>query len=289
VEQSVLVVGAAGRLAGLVVPALVRRVARVRGLVRTPAQAEIARSNGAAEVVLGDLRDRASLDAAVTGVDGVFHVGPAFAPDESELGLTMIAAAVAGGVRRFVFSGVHHPGNGLANHASKQPVEAALLRTDLEYTILQPVALLQNVARGWRAAVERGVFEEPFPAAVRIARVDYRDVAEVAAIALTTDRLVHGTYELCSGDAPDRYEIAAELARVLGRPVEAGEPSFERWSAALALDGPTREAFAAIFRFYAEHGVAGNGLVLRTILDREPRTLRDYVQDLAAGVRTEAA
>jgi uncharacterized protein YbjT (DUF2867 family) len=261
----------------------------VRGLVRTPAQAEIARSNGAAEVVLGDLRDRASLDAAVADVGGVFHVGPAFAPDEAELGLTMIAAAVAGGARRFVFSGVHHPGNGLVNHASKQPVEAALLRTDLEYTILQPVALLQNIARGWRTAVERGVFEEPFPAQVRIARVDYRDVAEVAAIALTTDRLVHGTYELCSGTAPDRYEIAAELARVLGRPVEAGEPSFDRWAAGLALDEPTREAFAAIFRFYAEHGVAGNSLALRAILGREPRTLRDYVEDVASGVRTQAA
>jgi uncharacterized protein YbjT (DUF2867 family) len=118
--------------------------------------------------------------------------------------------------------------------------------------------------------------------------VDYRDVAEVAAIALTTDRLVHGTYELCSGTA-DRYEIAAELARVLRRPVEAREPSFEQWSAGLALDGPTREAFAAIFRFYAEHGVAGNSLVLRTILGREPRTLRDYVEDFASGVRTEAA
>jgi uncharacterized protein YbjT (DUF2867 family) len=289
VEQQVLVVGAAGRLAGLVVPALVRRGARVRGLVRTPAQAEIARSNGAAEVVLGDLRDRVSLEEAATGVSGVFHVGPAFAPDEAEMGLNMVAATVAAGARRFVFSGVHHPGNGLVNHASKQPVEAALLRTELEHTVLQPVTLFQNIAPGWRTAAERGVFEEPFPAEVRIARVDYRDVAEVAAIALTTDRLVHGTYELASGDAPDRHEIAAELARVLGRRVEAREVPFDRWSADLPLDGPAREAFAAVFRFYAAHGVTGNSLVLRTILGREPRTLRDYVEDLAAGVPTQAA
>ncbi len=52
---NILVVGAAGRFAGLVVPALVRRVVRPRALVRTPEQAETARDNGADEIVLGDL------------------------------------------------------------------------------------------------------------------------------------------------------------------------------------------------------------------------------------------
>ncbi len=59
-----LVVGATGRFAGLVVPALARRGVRPRGFVRTPEQADTARVNGAGEIVLGDLRDGASLKAA---------------------------------------------------------------------------------------------------------------------------------------------------------------------------------------------------------------------------------
>jgi uncharacterized protein YbjT (DUF2867 family) len=53
-NPTVLVVGAAGRIAGLVVPELARRGAVVRGLVRSEEQAATARKNGAAEVVHGD-------------------------------------------------------------------------------------------------------------------------------------------------------------------------------------------------------------------------------------------
>ena len=35
----------------------------------------------------------------------MFHIIPAFAPDSTDLGVGMVQAAVAAGVRRFVFSG----------------------------------------------------------------------------------------------------------------------------------------------------------------------------------------
>ncbi|MBZ4422562.1 hypothetical protein [Myxococcus sp. RHSTA-1-4] len=53
--------------------------------------------------------------------------------------------------------------------------------------------------------------------------MDHRDVAEVAAIALTEDRLAHGTFEL-STCVPNREEIAALMSQVLGRRIEAAEP-----------------------------------------------------------------
>ena len=41
-------------------------------------------------------------------------------------------------------------------------------------------------------------FAEPYSAERRMMRVDYRDVSGVAAIALTEDRLLFGTFELCA-------------------------------------------------------------------------------------------
>jgi uncharacterized protein YbjT (DUF2867 family) len=58
--ETILAVGAAGKFARLVVPALAARGAKVRGLVRNPAQAEVARQQGAAEVAIGDLSIPAS-------------------------------------------------------------------------------------------------------------------------------------------------------------------------------------------------------------------------------------
>ena len=73
-NPTVLVVGATGRFAGLVVPELVRRNANVRALVRDSANAEKARKLGVSEAATGDLRNRQSLERAVEGVDGVFHI-----------------------------------------------------------------------------------------------------------------------------------------------------------------------------------------------------------------------
>src|SRR5215472_18623972 len=102
-HKTVLAVGAAGNLAGLVVPELVARGVRARGLVRKPDQVEEAKRRGAAEVAVGDLADLDSLSAALEGVDAVFHVGPAFAPNEIRMGRNIVEAAVRAGVRKFVF------------------------------------------------------------------------------------------------------------------------------------------------------------------------------------------
>ena len=46
---TILAVGAAGKFAGLVIPELARRGARVRGLVRDPNQSDAVRKRGAIE------------------------------------------------------------------------------------------------------------------------------------------------------------------------------------------------------------------------------------------------
>ena len=116
--MTILAVGAAGTLAGEIVPALVRRGAIVRGLVHRPEQMQLAKTRGASEVAIGDLSDPASLDAAMEGVEGVFHIGPVFAPEEVQYGKNIIQAAQRAGVRKLVFSSVIHPVLNLPNHAA---------------------------------------------------------------------------------------------------------------------------------------------------------------------------
>jgi len=281
-NPNVLVIGASGRFASLVVPELVRRGARVRAFMRDPGKASVVRRNGAADVAVGDLRDRPSLERALQGINGLFHIGPAFVADEADLGIGLVEAARRSGVRKIVFSSVIHPTNvQLANHASKIPVEDAIFASGLDYTILHPAMFFQNIAGGWQSVIERGVFAEPFPIGTRVARVDYRDVAEVAAIAFTEDRLAFGTFELCAAML-DRSEIAAGMSDVLGRPIEPGEAPFDEWAAHLPLSVDQKELLAKVFETYAVSGSGGNSLVLRAVLGREPRSLRQYIEDLAS-------
>ncbi len=273
----VLAVGAAGQFAGLVVPALAERGARVRGFIRDASQAHAVRDHGAEEIAIGDLRDRSSLDAALRGIDQVFYIAPAFQSDEEELGLGMVAAAKAAGVSRFVFSSVIHPVlSALVNHGAKAPVEEAVLASDMEYIFLHPAMFFQNLDRSWPAVVRSGVFAESWSSDTRFSRVDFRDVAEVAALALTTDRLNFGTFELCAEGDLDRRDVAAMMSEALGRPVEA---------AAVVAPDDASPAMRLMFDYYDRHGLVGSSVTLRAVLGREPRSLQRYFEELAAASR----
>lgn len=267
-----LVIGAAGHTVGEVVPALGAHGAWVRGMVRRGSQRAHVERHGADEVVLGDLQDIDSVREAMAGMDALFYVAPAFMPDEAEIGKRVIDAAVRAGVRRVVFSSVIHPGLSLVNHRAKAPVEEAIYDSGMEYVVLQPSLFFQNFAGSWNTILTSGVLAEPWSAETRFSRVDYRDVAEVAAIGITEDRLLGGTYELASPGVLDRHDVARLLQEVTGREISAvrADPA--------QLGVP--DGLRAMFSHYDHAGLVSNPLTLTAALGHEPRILYDYFAEL---------
>jgi uncharacterized protein YbjT (DUF2867 family) len=254
-------------------------------LVRNPERAQLARDNGAMESVIGDLEEPASLIDAMVGMDGVFHIGPAHSASEAQMGLAMVDAARAAGARKFVFSGVIHPSiSAMTNHAAaKLPVEDALYSSELDFTVLQPARFMQNFERSWNDIIDNDRFAQPYAPTAKMCSVDYRDVAEVAAMALTGDELSYGTFELCAPGMQDSYEVAAILSDVLGRPITAVQIPLDEYSSQLP-EGAFRDGMTRMMAHYDRHGLpGGNPLVLRAILGREPRSLAQYFRELAAG------
>lgn len=282
--MKILMIGATGAYAGMVLPELKKRGVFVRALARNDANAAEARQKGANETAPGDLTDPQSLRAAADGMDGVFHINPAFAPHEADLGVAMVKAAKEAGVKKFVFSSVIHPSiSKMANHAAKRPVEEALYESGMDFTILQPAMFMQTLGGGWEAVRKTGQFAMPYSASVPLCYVDYRDVAEAAALAFTGDTLAYGTFELCASGMVNRAEIAALMSEALGRTIEAVTVPFDEWAEAAHLPpGPVRDGLKIMDADYDQYGFpGGNALVLRAILGREPRTLRQYLQELA--------
>ncbi|MGE2730770.1 NmrA family NAD(P)-binding protein [Mycolicibacterium vaccae] len=271
---TVLVVGAAGNAAGNVVTSLAAREVRVRGFVRDPDKRRHVLDRGAVEVALGDLSNPAHVRAALDGVDAVFYIAPAFIDHEAEIGTAFVELARAAGVRRLVFSSVIHPGLDLVNHAAKAPVERALYDSGMQYAVLQPALFFQNYAASWQRIVESGVLAEPWSAETRFSRVDYRDVADAAALALTEDRLIGGTYELASAGQLDRHDVAALISQVVGRPIRA-----ERVDPTELDD--VKPAMNAMFSHYDHAGLITTDVTLSAVLGRPPRTLEAYFQELA--------
>lgn len=290
--MKVLTVGATGEFAGLVVPELKKRSITVRALIRDRKQEDKARERGADEVVLGDLLNAASLRTAAKGVDGVFHIGPGFAPRESEMGVAMVDAAKTAGVRRFVFSGVLHPSTmSMTNHKAKLPVEDALYHSGMNFTVLQPAMFMQNLRAAWKEIAQTHRFAQPWNTHGKAAYVDYRDVAEAAALAFSTDRLDYGTFELCAPGMLSRAEIAALMSEALGATVEAVQVPFNEWAEHAKIPaGPLRDGLKHMYADYDRYGFpGGNALALTAILQREPRSMESFLRDLVREEKTPAA
>jgi uncharacterized protein YbjT (DUF2867 family) len=281
----ILVLGASGYTGLCVTRELAARGASVRAFIRDAAKSDSVRAAGATEVVVGELRDLDALRLAAKGAYGVFFIGPRFLPEEASLGKADIDVAVDSGVTRFVFSGVYHPTIlELLNHQAKVPVEDHLFKTDLEFTVLQPARFMHGpILSSRERIVNDGVLADAFAVGVKMAYVDYRDVAEVAAIAFTEDRLVRGTFELSAPGEFTLDEVAVAIGRAIGRELRAEQAPLQYYApAADLLNRPfSAEGFRRLRDFYERYGFrGGNSLVLEAILGRPPRDLGTCALDL---------
>jgi len=283
----ILVLGASGYTGLAVTRALAARGMEVRGFIRNADAAAGVRAAGAAEIVVGDLLDLRAVEGAAKGVDGIFFIGPRFLAEEAALAKAVIDIAVRAGTRRFVLSGVYHPSiRALVNHRSKRDTEDHLYQTDLEFTVLQPARFMHGLLlSSWTRIVEEGLLDDAFAADVKMAYVDYCDVAEVAAIAFCEDRLVRGTFELSADGQHTLHEVAAALSATLNRSVRAERVALLDYSPAgsLLTNPYSADGFRRLRSYYDRHGFhGGNSLVLAAILGRAPN-------DFAAFWRTEQA
>jgi uncharacterized protein YbjT (DUF2867 family) len=280
-SQPILVTGASGKTGQRVVAAIARKGGKVRALVRRPDAGAALQQAGAAEVAVGDLLDRDSLQRAMMGAGQVLHICPPMHPQEDAIARTMIELAGEVPVDRFVLYSVLHPLLAdVPHHDRKLQAERALVDSGLNYTILQPCRYMQHLAVIWKAVLATGVHSMPFSTASRFSLTDLSDLAEAVARIMTEDGHDAATYQLAGPDALSQDDCAAILTRVLGRPIRAvAKPleEFQRDAAAAGLPAERITGMTRMNRHYDGHGLIGNPNVLRWILGREPGRFADYV------------
>jgi uncharacterized protein YbjT (DUF2867 family) len=277
----ILVTGAAGKTGMAVVKALGARGARVRVLVHRAESAAAVETLGAAEVTVGGFEDAAALARAATGVRVIYHICPNVSRDEMAFARNVVAAAQARGVARLVYHSVLHPQiEAMPHHWAKMRAEEMLFASGLELTILQPTAYMQNILGAWRAVVDDGVFRVPYPVETRLSLVDLGDLADAAATVLMNDGHAGATYELAGTGPLSQSEVAAAIGAALGRAVRAEAETVNAWEArarAAGVGEHERATLAAMFRYYAQHGLVGNPNTLRWLLGRAPHDLREFL------------
>ena len=282
----ILVTGAAGKTGKAVVKALAAKGANVRALARRPEHAEALRACGAADISIGSFDDPRALAQAAAGTRAIYHICPNVSPYEVAYARAVAAAAQAQNVARFVYHSVLHPQiEAMPHHWQKMRTEEMLFAGGFELTILQPTAYMQNILGAWSGIVAEGVFRVPYPVETRLSLVDLEDVAEAAALVLTTNGHSGATYELVGTSPLSQTEVATTIGETLKRNVRAEAETVEAWEARARASGMgqhERMTLAAMFRYYAEHGLVGNPNTLTWLLGRAPNTLALFLSRLAA-------
>ena len=251
----ILVVGATGSLGGQITRGLLGRDRSIRILVR-PGSGYQPLVDAGAVPVIGDLKDRRSLDLACRGIDTVVTtaislgrgVGDTIETVDLAGNRNLVAAAAEAGVRHFIFTSALGAAPDSPNPfmAAKAATEATLLSAGMTWTILAPNAFMDV----WLAAVVAG------PAlaggevvyvgsgARRHSFVHSRDVAAFALAAIDNPAAVNrylpigGPEPLSIRDAVDVFE------RVLGRRDSTADrrPGSERARPAAAHGGDAGDA-----------------------------------------------
>lgn len=289
----IVVLGASGMAGTPAIAEMVKRGVSIRCLTSSQASADKLYSRGVAETVIGDFNNRDDIARAIEGAERVLFIPPSMHPDQAEIGKRVVESATAARIPHLVMlSSVQPQIEALPHHWAKLQIEQAIVTSGLNYTILQPSSFMQNFAASWNQVQQESVIRSLWDPTRALSRIDTRDLGEIIALSLTSDRLVGGTFELCSSDKVTTHEIAEIVSVALGRPIRAERQDLEIFSHAMANVVPPgkMQNILTMARYFDSHNVtAGNPLVATAILGREPRTYRTFVQDFLQTVADPVA
>jgi uncharacterized protein YbjT (DUF2867 family) len=247
-----------------------------------------------ARIVVGDLKDRASLDAACRDATAVVTTassttsrqqGDAIGTVDRQGQLNLVDAAEAAGVRHFALVSFPAVDVEFPLQDAKRAVEDRLRSGKMGYTILQPTFFTEvwlspplgfDVAK--RTARIYGAGSEA------ISWISFRDVAKFAAAVLRRPEPANRAIPLGGPDALSPLEVVAIAEDIVGAkftvehvPEQALRAQYD--AAADAL----QRSFAALMLYYARGDVVEMAQTLRALPVGKLKSVRDCLKEAAAG------
>lgn len=276
----VLVTGATGNTGRPLVEMLRGRGVAVRVMVRTEAAAE--RFAGTPiEAVVADFDDPDSVAAAVVGVDSAYLVTPS-SERAQEQQQRFAELAARAGVRHLVKlsqlgADEGSPVRFLRYHAA---VERRIRELDLGFTFLRPNLYFQGMLLFAGTIREQGQFFAPI-ADAPVSAVDVRDIAAVAAMALSSPGHVGGTYTVTGPAAVTHAEIAEAIGAALGRAVTFADVTPEQFAAAVRgiLPDWQIEGLLEDYAHYRRGEAADVSPTVSEVAGYAPRSVEEFARD----------
>ncbi len=275
-----LVIGGTGLVGSQVVKELLKRGADVRACSRKRA----ASLDPGAEFVTIDLLDPVSVEKALQGVDKLYLLN-AVSPDELTQGLIAYDLAKRTGIKHVVYQSVFNADlfKDVPHFASKAAIESAIREFEVPYTIIRPNYFMQNDTSLKVPLIENGIYPVPI-GMVGVSPVDIRDIAEAAAIVLTSNGHDGKIYNLVGPEVLNGSGTASIWSRVLGRNVIYPREDMDAFEKQMREQVPAWQALEVrvMCENFLDRGMPaepGDVETLTRLLGHPPRRYEDFARE----------
>ena len=286
-----LIVGATGILGSEICRLLAEKGEPVRALVRATSNPDKVAQLKAlkADVVVGDLKDRRSLDAACRGVRAVISTasstlsrqeGDSIESVDQEGQLNLVDAAEAAGVKHFVLISFPNVDIDFALQRAKRAVEGRVQRSGMSYTILQPTFFTEvwlSPALGFDPKNAKAqIYGSGHH---KISWISFQDVAKFAVAALDPRLAPDAIIKLGGPEALSPLEAVRLAEQVVGKPIEVQHVPEEALRAQhSAATDSLQQSFAGLMLYYAGGDVIEMTETLRTFPIESLKSVRAHFQ-----------
>jgi uncharacterized protein YbjT (DUF2867 family) len=253
---------------------------------------DAAKAPAGTEAVIADFNDKASLAAALRGVESVYLVCSPI-PDLAQLEGNAIEASEAAGVKRIVLNSALGAGDYAKSFPSwHRKVEDKLKASKMAHCVLRPNSFMQNVLTYYAPSIRaQGAFFGAMGNA-RTSYLDVRDIAAVAAKALRGGDHDGKTYELNGPEALTYAEVAEKISQRVGIAARYVDIPVEAQRKAMLDQGMPEWQVTALLDLQAYYTGDKGGTVdkvLEGLLERPPITMDQFLAEFAGEFRGQAA
>ena len=289
-----LIVGATGILGSEICRLLAKKGESVRALVRSTSNPDKVAQLKAlkAGVILGDLKDRRSLDAACRGATAVVSTasstlsrqeGDSIESVDREGQVNLVDAASAAGVTHFVLISFPNVDIDFPLQRAKRAVEDRLQSSGMSYTILQPTFFTEvwlSPALGFDPKNAKAqIYGSGHH---KISFISFQDVARFAVAALDPRLAPNAIVKLGGPEALSPLEAVRLAEQVVGKPIEVQHVPEEALRAQhSAATDSLPQSFAGLMLYYAGGDVIEMSETLRTFPIQSLKSVRAHLQGVA--------
>jgi uncharacterized protein YbjT (DUF2867 family) len=211
----ILITGATGHIGKELIPPLNETGYPIRVFVRD--EQKVAHLDPIIQRAMDDLNDPASLVAALRDVEKVFLV-----TFETRQDIHVVEAAKRAGVQHIVkLSTLEATEHKIKVGKWHYEREELIRASGLDWTFLRPGMFMSNSIEWWSDSIKgRGSVFFPSGKKGKVAPVDPRDIARVAALALTQPGHSQQVYELTGSELFTLGGMVQIISSVLGKPIQ---------------------------------------------------------------------